>query len=447
MPDLPGSLLLKRVVEPGFCSGCGLCAGICPSSALEMGLNGKKELVPFMKGHCSGCMLCLDICPFSGEGPSIDDVSQTLFGQLPGLNRKDETGSFLSAWEGYALRGEFRTRGASGGMASWFLTKVLEEGVADAVISAGPDERRPGTWTFIRTRNPDEVISRAGSVYHPVPFDEAVRTILSEQTGERLAVVALPCLAYGLRKAMRKIPLLGEKIVLLASLTCGLMPTRRYSDYISLESGILPEDMGCINFRLPPKEPDSGNYRHVAISRDREPGKPVPVKGVPDFLWGHGGFIQGGCLVCDDVFGETADVVFMDAWLPEYSRETRGNSIVLCRTPAADSIVRNGITGGECLAREIGADRLVLSQGETLRIKRLLLAGRLARLEEKGVTYPRRRVTPDRKVYRDNEEYFLLCERLRKAIDDLPLETFEDLGTFRSAVEKLMGEEKRSREG
>jgi coenzyme F420-reducing hydrogenase beta subunit len=333
-------------------------------------------------------MLCLDICPFSGEGPSIDDVSQTLFGQLPGLNRKDEIGSFLSAWEGYALRGEFRTRGASGGMASWFLTKVLEEGVADAVISAGPDERRPGTWTFIRTRNPDEAISRAGSVYHPVPFDEAVRTILSEQTGERLAVVALPCLAYGLRKAMRKIPLLGEKIVLLASLTCGLMPTRRYSDYISLESGILPEDMGCINFRLPPKEPDSGNYRHVAISRDREPGKPVPVKGVPDFLWGHGGFIQGGCLVCDDVFGETADVVFMDAWLPEYSRETRGNSIVLCRTPAADSIVRNGITGGECLAREIGADRLVLSQGETLRIKRLLLAGRLARLEEKGCHLP-----------------------------------------------------------
>jgi hypothetical protein len=66
---------------------------------------------------------------------------------------------------------------------------------------------------------------------------------------------------------------------------------------------------------------------------------------------------------------------------------------------------------------------------------------------KKGVTYPRRRVTPDRKVYRDNEEYFLLCERLRKAIDDLPLETFEDLGTFRSAVEKLMGEEKRSREG
>ena len=447
MGDSSGSLLLAKVVEPGFCSGCGLCAGVCPSSSLMMEYNGKKELVPHIKGHCSGCALCLNVCPFSGEGKSIDEVSEGLYGHLPGVGRLVEAGWFISAQEGHACRGDFRSKGASGGMASWFLTKVLKDGIADAVLSAGPDKARPGSWTFVRTEKPEDVVSLAGSVYHPVPFDEAFRAIMSEPPGIRLAVVALPCLAYGLRKAMRKIPLLGEKIVLLASLTCGLMPTRRYSDYISLESGILPEDMGCINFRLPPKEPDSGNYRHVAISRDREPGKPVPVKGVPDFLWGHGGFIQGGCLVCDDVFGETADVVFMDAWLPEYSRETRGNSIVLCRTPAADSIVRNGITGGECLAREIGADRLVLSQGETLRIKRLLLAGRLARLEEKGVTYPRRRVTPDRKVYRDNEEYFLLCERLRKAIDDLPLETFEDLGTFRSAVEKLMGEEKRSREG
>ncbi len=447
MPDLPGNLLLKRVVEPGFCSGCGLCSGVCPSSALEMGFNGKKEMVPFMKGHCSGCMLCLDICPFSGEGPSIDVVSDALFGHLPGLKRKDETGPFLSAWEGFAARGEFRSRGASGGMASWFITRVLEEGIADAVLSAGPDERRPGTWNFISSHNPDEVISRAGSVYHPVAFDEALRTILAEQNGKRLAVVALPCLAYGLRKAMKTIPRLGERIVLLASLTCGLMPTHRYSEYVSLESGVLPENMGYINFRLPPDEPDSSNYRHAAISREGEQGKPVRVKGIPDFLWGHEGFIQGGCLVCDDVFGETADVVFMDAWLPEYARDARGNSIVICRTADADSIVREGNARGECRVREMEIDRLVLSQAETLRIKRLLLPGRLARLEQEGVTCPRTRIAPDRKVYMDHEEYFLLCERLRKTIDSAPLETFEDLGSFRNIVGALMEEENRSLKG
>ncbi len=331
MGDTPGSLLLTKVVEPGFCSGCGLCAGICPSSALEMGLNSRKEVIPRMKGHCSGCGLCLDVCPFSGEGPSIDDVAKSLFGLIPGISSGEEAGQFLSAWEGHDDRRQFRDRGASGGMASWFLTKILEEGVADAVISAGPDERRPGSWTFIRTLKAEEVGSRAGSVYHPVSFDEEIRTILSERTGPRLAVVALPCLAYGLRKAMEKIPLLGDRIVMLSSLTCGLVPTHRYSEYVSLESGVLPADMKYINFRLPPDGPDSSNYRHVAISRGGVPGKPVPVKGIPDFLWGHECFIQGGCLFCDDVFGETADVVFMDAWLPEYSQDTKGNSIVLCR--------------------------------------------------------------------------------------------------------------------
>ena len=438
MGDSSGSLLLAKVVEPGFCSGCGLCAGICPSSSLMMEYNGKKELVPHIKGHCSGCALCLNVCPFSGEGKSIDEVSEGLYGHLPGVGRLAEAGWFISAQEGHACRGDFRSKGASGGMASWFLTKVLEDGIADAVLSAGPDKARPGSWTFVRTEKPEDVVSLAGSVYHPVPFDEAFRAIMSEPPGIRLAVVALPCLAYGLRKAMRKIPLLGERIVLLASLTCGLMPTHRYSEYVSLESGVLPEEMGYINFRLPPDEPDSGNYRHVAISRDGVPGKPVSVKGIPNFLWGHGCFIQGGCLVCDDVFGETADVVFMDAWLPEYARDTKGNSIVLCRSPLANSIVRGSVSSGECRLRETAGERLLRSQVQTLWIKRLLLQGRLAKLEAEGLEYPRRRVVPDMKVYRENEKYFLLCERLKKAVEELPLETFEDLESFRNIVGHLM---------
>lgn len=432
--------VIERVVEPGFCSGCGLCAGLCPYAALEMGLSSNRDIVPILRGECSECGLCLEVCPFSGEGPGIDDTAEDLFGDVPGIFQNPVSGFHRSLWEGYARRGDFRKRGASGGMASWFLTRILEQGLADSVMSAGPDGSRPGFWTFIKAENPEDVVSQAGSVYHPVPFDRALRKILMEKECRRYAVVALPCLAYGLRKAMKRLPRLKEKVVMLLSLTCGLMPNHRYSEYVSLESGVLPENMSHINFRYPPADADSSNYRHVAFSRNGEPGRPVPTKGVPDLLWRHETFLQGGCLICDDVFGETADAVFMDAWLPEYKNDIQGNSLVICRTPGADRILRDGMTEGECNAREIDHERLMESQNETLLVKRYLLAGRLAGLEEMDVSFPERRVSADRKVFQDHEKYFRFCEKLKTTLQQVRLETFEDLDIFHRLIEPLLEE-------
>lgn len=437
--------VIERVVKAGFCSGCGLCAGLCPSAALEMGLGPDRDIVPIQKGKCSECGLCLEVCPFSGEGPGIDDTAEGMFGDVPGIFLDPVSGFHRSLWEGYASRGEFRKRGASGGMASWFLTRILEAGLADAVLSAGPDESRPGFWTFIKVKDPGDVGSQAGSVYHPVPIDRALKKILLEKEHGRYAVVALPCLAYGLRKAMKRLPRLKEKVVMLLSLTCGLMPNRHYTEYVSLESGVLPENMSHINFRFPPADADSSNYRHVAFSRNGKQGRPVPAKGVPDLLWRHETFLQGGCLICDDVFGETSDAVFMDAWLPEYEKDIQGNSLVICRTPDADSILRDGMKEGECKVREIDYGRLMQSQRETLLVKRHLLAGRLARLEEIDASFPERRVEADGKVLKDHEKYFRFCEKLKTALSQVMMETFEDLDEFRRLIEPLLEEEAQMR--
>ena len=40
------------------------------------------------------------------------------------------------------------------------------------------------------------------------------------------------------------------------------------------------------------------------------------------------------CNYCDDVFAELADVVFMDAWLPKYSKDPLGHSLVINRNKA-----------------------------------------------------------------------------------------------------------------
>ena len=56
-------------------------------------------------------------------------------------------------------------------------------------------------------------------------------------------------------------------------------------------------------------------------------GIPLSNQGLPYHLWHYQYFKHNACNFCDDVFGETADITFMDAWLPEYVRDYKGTSL------------------------------------------------------------------------------------------------------------------------
>ncbi len=44
------------------CTGCGICADMCPYGAIEMTrLMAYPESVP---GKCVGCLVCVEQCPF-----------------------------------------------------------------------------------------------------------------------------------------------------------------------------------------------------------------------------------------------------------------------------------------------------------------------------------------------------------------------------------------------
>ena len=44
------------------CTGCGICADVCPHDAINMGREmAYPEPVP---AQCVGCMLCVEQCPF-----------------------------------------------------------------------------------------------------------------------------------------------------------------------------------------------------------------------------------------------------------------------------------------------------------------------------------------------------------------------------------------------
>ncbi|MFW6026718.1 MAG: 4Fe-4S binding protein [Candidatus Woesearchaeota archaeon] len=56
------------VVKNNMCIGCGVCAGLCPASALTIDFNDYGEYNAVLQGKClEKCHLCLDVCPFNNN--------------------------------------------------------------------------------------------------------------------------------------------------------------------------------------------------------------------------------------------------------------------------------------------------------------------------------------------------------------------------------------------
>ena len=65
MPPGPKAL---PAIDPGRCTGCGWCVGVCPPKVLSLQVDappwGRKCSVLHDAPACTGCALCVLRCPF-----------------------------------------------------------------------------------------------------------------------------------------------------------------------------------------------------------------------------------------------------------------------------------------------------------------------------------------------------------------------------------------------
>ena len=60
--------VVSEIVDHDLCIGCGICAGVCPSNILKMGLRLNGDLAPSIDGECPpSCSACLKVSPFTDE--------------------------------------------------------------------------------------------------------------------------------------------------------------------------------------------------------------------------------------------------------------------------------------------------------------------------------------------------------------------------------------------
>lgn len=378
-----------KVAESGLCSGCGVCAGLCPTSALQMRVNHFGDLTPEFHGAClKKCNICLSICPFAKGLYDPRPLNTTLYAGTDGQSRFHENlGWYRSCVVGHSASPASRLRAASGGLATWCLQTALRRGLVDRVAVVHFERNRDGggLFRFASTNDPDAIAQASGSVYHPVEITQVVREVLGT-SAHRWALIGVPCLCAAIRRSHK----LSARVPLLFGLACGMYQNTMYTEFLLARSGVKVQELDHAVYREKVEGQPAANFAFRAYARNGTPGRPVLYHGTPYFLGRHAHFRLKACDYCTDVFAETADATFLDAWLPPYDRDFRGTSLVVIRSGAAQRILRAGLNSGELRLAELPADSVAASQATHIRRKQDLIGLRCTTAPRRGIGRPPR---------------------------------------------------------
>ena len=380
---------ILTIVENDLCIGCGVCAAICPQQVLEMRFNRFGEYNPVQNNECpKKCGLCLKVCPFADENPNENSIGKRQYGSIPQILHRTETGYYSDIFVGYAHA--TRERGASGGLATWLLSTLLKEGVVDYVIAVIPNDDPDRLFKYTLMSTQEAVLNSAGSAYYPVELSVVLKEIQNKPG--KCAIIGLPCFIKAIRLATQKNRKLEEKIPVTAGLVCGQLKSKNYTGYLAALSGVFAH-LKSVNYRGKSIGNTANNFYFSCVNNHGDRGKIFWDEGGAE-AWINRWFTPNACNYCDDIFAECADATFMDAWLPEYSIDYRGTSIVLVRSSCLKEIIQNGIDSHQLSLNHLPVQDLIQSQGGVIQEKRNIISYRLYLARKKGNHVPIKRVPP-----------------------------------------------------
>lgn len=399
------SPVISKIVENGLCIGCGMCAAMCPDDVLKMSWNDYGEYNPIEAAEClKNCGICLKICPFSDDNDNEDVIGKRLFEEVPKIDHNPFTGYYLASYVGYSE--DHRTTSASGGVATWTLETLLRKNIVDAVICVAPTGDPDKLFTFQIFDTVEGLRSGSGAAYYPVQMSDVIRHVLDEP--RRYAITGLPCFIKAIRLAQARNEKLRKRIVATVGLVCGQLKSKLFTEYIASLTGI--EGNVCsVYYRGKDPDQPASNYHYVLRNMDGDERRIFWNDGISN-AWTNRWFTPMACDCCDDVFSECADVTFMDAWLPEYSKDGQGTSLVIVRAPWAQELIAQG---EGIVLKPISIDRVVDSQRGVCLVKRDQLAYRLFLEEKSGRIRLVKRVAPHKTMNLIKRREMLLKDRMR----------------------------------
>ncbi len=383
----------EKVVSEGLCVGCGVCAMSKDSGIAMQRTKSQTYLPDLTQATEQDLALGNRICPFSDASPDETVLSDQVFGASE-ISKSKDIGYHDSLLAGRIANDENVIKSSSGGLTSWFTLELLERGIVDGVIHVGYAHSGPALFEFTLSYTPEDIQERRKSQYYAVEFSQVIAKIRGD--GKRYAFVGVPCFVKALRTVTQEDPALKMQITWFIGLVCGHLKSGAFPEVLADQVGVERPDLSRVDFRVKNEDKPSNEYSFGALAKSDGVWRKSVSRDLIGGNWGHALFQLKSCDFCDDIFAETADVCFGDAWLPKYKKEWRGTNLVVSRRAEASEIFSDAMKSGAIDGDLLTQDEVIATQAGNFRHRRDGLAYRLHLSKRRGRAVPKKRVSPSR---------------------------------------------------
>lgn len=411
-------LTIRQVVQEKICVGCGACA---------VATTNRITVLPTSHGYFQARLqdTAMDdlhkgsaVCPFTDEAPDEDALAESFLPPNDGYDKR--VGRYLSIYAGRVAHSEDLTRSSSGGMTTWMALELLRRGLVDGVVHVRAGEA-PELFQYCLSYDAAALRDGRKSQYYSTSMAEVLQTLRGD--GRRYAFIGVPCFVKAMRLLCREDETLRTQMVFCIGLVCGHLKSSGFAELLAWQLGIPPSELAAVDFRV--KVPGKAANHYDFGARDSKGGEMLtrPTNSLLGGNWGHAMFQLKACDYCDDIFAETADIAFGDAWLSQYTPEWRGTNVVINRHPVLQKIIEESLRTGELELDTLAPEQAAASQEANYRHRWDGLSVRLQDDAAKGRWSPRKRIAPGSRLVSKQRRKIV---RLRQKLAGLSHKAFAE---------------------
>lgn len=373
---------IECIVESGLCVRCGGCAAVCPPDDVIALDDDSYPRVRF--DGCIDCHCCLDVCPMNDM--NIPELYRSYLGRAFTPEQYGHTGPMINVYVGCSTDPGIRSRGSSGGVGVQILVSLLEFGHIDAATAVVPDADRPYDFVAKLGRTKEELLSGSGSKYTIVPLIKALRDFW--KSGERIAVVGLPCHLQSLRLWERLNSKVRRNVELRVGLFCATTLTKQASMLLLKRVRIKPKDVAGIDYR---KGEWPGGICVWLRNGQEKHLHDLDIKyGAFNYL--SKTYFPKACLNCVDYCADFSDIALADPWVRapngDYLYEG-GWTLIITRTERGERTLQEVADRGALVLKRIDPELFLRSFARLAEDKYSYALRRIQRLCRRNKAYPR----------------------------------------------------------
>jgi coenzyme F420 hydrogenase subunit beta len=322
MQGKPDSLIAyntlnQKIISKGFCTLCGACEVLCPTSAISIENDTTQRLYDCSQ-ELDLCPLCYETCPHS---EALQLRAQKSVSDAP--IKSEALGYYRKVVLAQATDPKLRTLGHGGGVVTSLLMYGVESQRFDSAVVSKSEPENPVKPEPTVATVPDDVLSAVGSKFFPSPILKAYGEAIYGYGKTKIAFVGVPCHVLAVRKIEAWRHKFGGNLAIAIGLFCfgtfSAAPLLKY-----LEDTYHVKSSEILHMRLSSK---------FVVQTEKETIRiPLPE------LMEH---VMPSCRTCTDFTAELADLSVGSAYPLE------GWSVVIIRTKAGEDLFYDAVEHGK----------------------------------------------------------------------------------------------------